>query len=367
MTNKRTIKAAVFEAIKPSGPFLKLTDIPAPVATNGDAVIKILAARVVSYSKEVFDGSRIYPSLLPMVPGPSGVGIIQSLAPGAIHLKVGQLVFIDPTVRARDHPIKPDAILQGLIAFGKGQELQKVWTNGAWAQEMLVPLENLTVIPQSLQVKYTPAELTSINNYAIPLGGLYPNLRPGQTIVITGSTGMFGSSAVAVALALGARRVIASGRNKKQLDEFVKVHSPRVVSVVTTGDEAKDTEAFLKAAGEGFDIDVTFDILPPQASFGIVRSSILALRFGGTAVLMGGLQSSAEIPYTAVMTKNLTIKGHFMYDRTGATTIIGLADAGLLDLRHKGETKVYKLEEIDEAVEWAAAHPAAFDSTIVLP
>ncbi|KAK3845105.1 MAG: alcohol dehydrogenase zinc-binding domain protein [Linnemannia gamsii] len=367
MTGHKTIKAALYEGVNPAASLLKVTDLPAPVALNGDAVIKILATRVVSYAKEVLNGTRPYPNLLPMVPGPGGVGIIQSVAPGATHLKPGQMVFIDPTVRSRDHPITPDAMLQGLIAFGKGIELQRVWNNGSWAEEMLVPFENLTVIPESVQAKFDPAELTSISNYAVPLGGLYPNLRPGQTIVITGSTGMFGSSAVAVALALGARRVIASGRNKKQLDEFVTLYGSRVVPVVTSGDVAKDTEAFLKAAGEGFDIDVSFDILPPQAAFGVVQSSILALRTGGIAVLMGGLTSSAEIPYPVIMTKGITVKGHFMYDRSGPTTIIGLADAGLLDLHHRQEPKIFKLDEINEAVEWSAAHPGAFDSTVILP
>ncbi|KAG0216635.1 hypothetical protein BGX33_012390 [Mortierella sp. NVP41] len=363
----RTIKAAVYGGVKPSSPFLTVTDIPAPVATSGDAVVKILATQVVSYAKDVFDGTRTYPNLSPRVPGYGGIGIIQSVAPGAIHLKVGQMVYIDPTVRSHDHPVTPEIILQGLIVFGNGQELQKVWRDGSWAQEMIVPFENLTVIPQSLQDKFTPVELTSITNYAVPFGGLYPNLRPGQTIIITGSTGMFGSSAVAVALALGARRVIASGRNKKQLDDLVAFHGPRVVPVVTSGDEDKDTEAFLKAAGEGFDIDVTFDILPFQATFGIVRSAIRALRFGGTAVFMGSIQSYTEIPYVEMMSKNLTIKGQLMYDRSGPTTIIGLADAGLLDLGRKGETKVYKLEEIDEAVQWAATHSGAFDATVIVP
>ncbi|KAF9079432.1 hypothetical protein BGX23_004105 [Mortierella sp. AD031] len=367
MSGGRTIKAALYEGVNPSAPLLKVTDLPAPVANNGDAVVKILATRVVSYAKDVLNGTRPYPNLLPMVPGYGGIGIIQSVAPGAIHIKAGQMVFIDPTVRSRDHPVTPDAMLQGLIAFGRGKELQKVWNNGSWAEEILVPLENLTVIPESVQAKFNPAELTSIGNYAVPLGGLYPNLRPGQTVVITGSTGMFGSSAVAVALALGARRVIASGRNRKQLDEFVILYGPRVVPVVTTGDIDTDTQAFLTAAGEGFDIDVSFDILPSRAAFGIVHSSILALRDGGTAVLMGGLNSSTEFPYSTVMKKGLTIKGQFMYDRAGPTTIIGLADAGLLDLHHRRDPKFFKLSEINDAVEWSAAHPGAFDATLVLP
>ncbi|KAF9209986.1 hypothetical protein BGZ59_009865 [Podila verticillata] len=275
------MKVALYEGVNHSAPLLKVSDLPVPIATNGDAVVKILASRIVSYAKDVLDGTRPFPNLLPMVPGTGGVGITQSVAPGAIHIKPGQMVFINSAVRSRDHPITPEGMVQGLLAFGRSKELQRVWNNGSWAEEIV-------------QAKFDPAELTTISNYAVSFGGLYPNLRPGQTAVITESTGVFGSSAVAVMLALGARRVIASGRNKKQLDEFVTLYGPRVVPVVTTGDVAKNTAAFLKAAGEGFDINVSFDILPPQAGFGAVKSSILALGAGGTALLMGGVNSSVE-------------------------------------------------------------------------
>ncbi|KAF9913199.1 hypothetical protein EC991_003659 [Linnemannia zychae] len=367
MAEERTMKAALYEGVNQSAPLLKVTDLPVPIASNGDAVVKILASRVVSYAKDVLNGTRPFPNLLPMVPGTGGVGIVQSVAPGAIHIKPGQMVFINSAVRSRDHPVTPEGMVQGLLAFGKSRELQRVWNNGSWAEQMLVPLENLTVIPESVQAKFDAAELTSISNYAVSFGGLYPNLRPGQTVVITGSTGVFGSSAVAVALALGARRVIASGRNKKQLDEFVRLYGPRVAPVVITGDVAKDTQAFLEAAGKGFDIDISFDILPPQAGFDAVKSSILALRAGGTALLMGGVNSSVDIPYPVIMNKGLTIKGVFMSDRAGPTTIIGLAEAGLLDLHHRQEPKTFKLDEINDAVEWSSNHSGAFDATIILP
>ncbi|KAF9983695.1 hypothetical protein BGZ65_001531 [Modicella reniformis] len=38
-----TIKAAVFEGVKPSAPFVKLSQIPVPMAGHGDVVVKILA------------------------------------------------------------------------------------------------------------------------------------------------------------------------------------------------------------------------------------------------------------------------------------------------------------------------------------
>ncbi|KAF9992586.1 hypothetical protein BGZ80_005314 [Entomortierella chlamydospora] len=367
MAQSQTIKAAVFEGVKASAPFVNMTQIPAPIAGNGDVVVKVLAARVLSYAGEIFNGSRTYPSRLPFVPGSGGVGVIKSIGPGTVHLEVGQLVYIDPTVRARDHPISPAVMLQGLIAVGEAQKMQDVWLNGSWAEEMSVPAENITVIPPSIQAKYKPAQLTSLGNYAVVYGGFHAaNFRPGQTVAITGSTGPFGASAVAVALGLGARRVVAAGRNQKQLEEYVAKYGSRVVPVVSTGDEAKDTQLFKEAIGEGFVLDLVFDILPPNAPFTIVRSAIGALRFGGTAVLMGGVQASAEVPYYQMMSNNITLKGNFMYTRDAPTSLIGLADAGLLDL-NTIKPKVFKLDDVEEAIEWSANHTTPFESTVIAP
>ncbi|KAF9359481.1 hypothetical protein BGX26_012216 [Mortierella sp. AD094] len=367
MTQAQTIKAAVFESIKTSAPFVNVTQIPAPVAGNGDVVVKILATRVLGYAGEIFNGTRVYPSRLPMVPGSGGVGVIKSVGPGSIHLKVGQMVYIDPTVRARDHPISPGVMLQGLIAVGEAQNMQDVWLNGSWAEEMLLPVENVTVIPPSVQAKYEPAQLTSLGNYAVVYGGfLAANFKPGQTVAITGSTGPFGASAVAVALSLGARRVLAAGRNQKQLEEYVAKHGSRVVPVVSTGDEAKDTQLFKEATGEGFVLDLVFDMLPPSAPFTIVRSAISALRFGGTAVLMGGVHASAEVPYQQIMMNNITLKGNFMYTRDAPTSLIGLVDAGLLGL-NMIKPKIFKLDDIEEAIEWSANHATPYEGTVIVP
>ncbi|KAF9311869.1 hypothetical protein BG003_006888 [Podila horticola] len=367
MTGAQTIKAALYEGIKTTSPYLVSTEIPAPVAQHGDVVIKIQASRVVNYFKDMVTGNRFFPSVVPMVPGPGGIGIIKSVGAGLVHLKPGQMVFIDPTVLARDHPTAPVATMQGFIGFGEGQKLQEVWRHGSWAEETVVPAENVTVIPPSVQQKYNPEQLMALMTHAVPYGGLTAaGLRAGQTIIITGSTGTFGASAVAVALAMGARRVIATGRTRKQLDEYVKVYGPRVVPFVPTGDEAKDTEAFVQAAGEGFAIDVVFDMLPPVASFGIVRSAISSLRANGTAVLMGGVQANIELPYSHIMLNNITIKGKFMYHRADPTTLLGLVDAGLLRL-DVGEYKTFKLEDINEAIDWSAANSGPLSSAIVVP
>ncbi|KAF9209030.1 hypothetical protein BGZ49_006574 [Haplosporangium sp. Z 27] len=367
MANSSTIKAAVFEGQKPAAPFVTLTQIPAPVPGNGDVVVKVLSSLIVGYTKEVLSGVRNFPTRLPHVPGPGAIGIIKSIGPGSIHLKVGQMVYVDPTVRARDHPITPDYMLQGLVAGGNSQRLQDVWLNGSWAEETLVPAESLTVIPQSVQEKFNPSQLTLLVLHAIAYGGLVAgDLKSGQTVAITGATGQFGAATVAVALAMGARRVLAAGRNKARLEEYVAKFGPRVVPVVLTGDEAKDTQQYIHAAGEGFAVDLVADIMPDGAPFSTVRSAIKSLRTEGTAVLMGGIEGLVEIPYNEIQRKNLTIKGSTMYKRDAPTLLLGLIEAGQIDLGIVG-TKAFSLDDIEDAIEWSANHAGPFVNAVVVP
>ena len=58
------------------------------------------------------------------------------------------------------------------------------------------------------------ARLLGLSKLAVPCGDLLRvALSPGETLIVNGATGYFGSAGVLVALALGAARVVAAGRD----------------------------------------------------------------------------------------------------------------------------------------------------------
>jgi hypothetical protein len=57
------MKTALLEAF---GEPLKLVNVPDPHAGAGEVVVNVLAAPVLSYAREVFDGTRNYSLLLPL-------------------------------------------------------------------------------------------------------------------------------------------------------------------------------------------------------------------------------------------------------------------------------------------------------------
>ncbi|MGD4048231.1 alcohol dehydrogenase catalytic domain-containing protein, partial [Xanthomonas citri pv. citri] len=135
------MKAAV---LKSFGSPLVIEDVPEPTIGTGEVVVDVVATRVLSYANEVFSGERKYLLDLPVIPGSGGIGRVRQIGPDATHLAVGDWVLCDPTVRSRDNVQAPDITLQGWSARGEGgMKLQKHFRHGSFAQQIMVPTENV--------------------------------------------------------------------------------------------------------------------------------------------------------------------------------------------------------------------------------
>jgi NADPH:quinone reductase-like Zn-dependent oxidoreductase len=359
------MKAAV---LKSFGSPLVIEDVPEPVLGTGEVIVDIAATPVLSYSKEVFSGERKYALDLPVIPGPGGVARVRAIGPDATKLSVGDWVLCDPTVRSRDDAIAPDITLQGVSARGEGgMRLQKYFRHGSFAERMRVPTENVKRLGQISEAE--AAQWCALGNMLVPYGGfLAAKLQPGETVLVSGATGNFGSAAVAVALAMGAACVIAPGRNDKILAELEHRYGGRVRPVKLTGNEAEDREQMKRAAPGP--IDCAFDIMPPSVSTTVVRAAIMTVRPYGRVVLMGGVGmlggAGLELPYNWIMRECITIHGVWMYPRDAAVRLIALMRAGLLRLDHY-ETRAFDLDHANEAVAFAAANAGPFNMTVIRP
>ncbi|KAI8823191.1 alcohol dehydrogenase zinc-binding domain protein [Fimicolochytrium jonesii] len=338
------MRAAVLTSF---GSDLLLQFLPTPTLGTGDIIVEIIATLIVPYLNQVLSGARKYLLQLPCVPGPAAIGRVNAVGPDATHLKVGDWVFCDPTIRSRDDALVPDITLQGLSAREEGgMKLQKYFKNGSFAEQMLLPTENCTAI----------GEIDECETHG------------GETILISGATGSFGSAAVAVAMAMGAGRVVAPGRNEHALADLQKRFGSLLRTCVLSGVEDDDRENMMQAAGAL--IDCVLDILPPSARPMPVRAAIMAVRPYGRVVLMGGVGMlggpGLEIPYPWIMRNCITLKGQWMYSVDAPTHLARLVRAGLLDLG-QFEIEIFGLENVNKAVEHAVATAGPFRMTVLTP
>ncbi len=77
-------------------------------------------------------------------------------------------------------------------------------------------------------------------------------LIAGETVVINGATGTSGRLAVQVAKYLGAKRVIATGRNAEVLQSRLALGADAIVPLVQDGDVLEN--AFKEHFGNGVDV-----------------------------------------------------------------------------------------------------------------
>jgi alcohol dehydrogenase len=359
------MKAAI---LKEFGSPLSVETLPDPILGTGEVIVDVIAAPVLSYANEVFSGERKYLLELPVAPGCGAVGRVRSIGPDATHLAVGDLVFCDPTVRSRDDVMSPDITLQGLSARGEGGlRLQKHFHHGSFAERMLVPTENAIRIGA-----INPADAArwcALNTLLVPYGGLLAaNLQAGETLLVSGATGNFGSSAVAVALAMGAGCVIAPGRNDKVLADLKRRFGDRIRTVKLSGNEDEDRQR-MRAAAPGA-IDCVLDILPPSAGVTPVRTAMMTVRPYGRVVLMGGVGmlggDDLALPYPWIMRNGITIYGQWMFPPIANVRMVALIKSGLLDLNHFDVT-TFALDDANAAVAHAAANSEPFKLTVIQP
>lgn len=362
------MKAAILKAI---GSPLAIEDVAAPQIGSGEVLIDVVASRVLPYAAEIFNGVRKYLISLPMIPGAGAIGRVRAIGPDATRLQVGDWVMCDPTVRSRDDAQAPDILLQGLTAGNEGAlKLHQYFHDGSFAEQVRVPTENAIRICAGDAMDTTSAKRwCALSILMVPYGGLLAaRVQAGETVLISGATGNFGSAAVAVALAMGAARVIAPGRNAAALEDLSKRFGKRVFTVQLTGNDREDQQR-LRRAADG-NIDCVFDILPPSAGPAPVRTAALTVRPNGRVVLMGGVGTQGEadlaLPYAWMMRNNISLIGQWMFAREAFPRMIAMARAGLVDLDQFAIT-AFPLENANDAVAHAAQHGGPFQMTLITP
>ncbi|TLD15141.1 hypothetical protein PspLS_10625 [Pyricularia sp. CBS 133598] len=346
-----TMKAVVLTGL--SQP-LELRTVPVPQATPGSVVVKIICTSNDRGIQEAALGKSMFTFPTPMIPSSRAVGRVAQVGPDTTSLALGQLVLLEPHVRARDDPSVQ--ILWGMWD-GPSPQSKKFardnWTDACLAEYVRAPLENVHPLDEAKlcgRLGYSPEDLVHIATLSILYGGLVSvGLRPGETALIAPATGYFSGAAVPMALAMGAGTVVAVGRSAATLEALqAKFGADRVRIVVTTGDVEADAAAMREAAGP---VDVYMDVSPPAASGSShMRSGFKALAVGGRAVLMGFVPDDVPLSYSEAMFKNLTVKGKYMYEREDLRSLIKMAESGVLKLGKGAGVEIigrYKLDDYE--------------------
>ncbi len=336
------MKAAVLHQ---AGTALAVEETPGPQLRPSGVRIRVLATHILSFTDQVVGGQSPFPLPTPYIPGLSAVGAIEALADDVFGLRIGQRVFCSPLISSRNIQ-DPESILKGWfgITMNCGPLLEQ-WKDGAFAQSAVYPVECVT--PIDSLAGYGDAETASIYYLSIAYGALLRGeLTPGQSVLVNGATGNLGSASVLMALAMGASRIFAVGRNSDVLHSLAAL-DPKRVTAVSLPDRVEDYHQRVSAEING--VDLMIDAVGVLNHSTLVEAGLSILRHNGTAVFLGGVATNVQLSYLTTLVKGLNIRGSFMYPLSAPSDITKMIESGLVNLK-AFEPQVYSLDQINEAI-----------------
>jgi alcohol dehydrogenase len=331
---------------------LRFADVRVPEPRPGSVLVRIEASSLMSYLKPYVEGKLPFynPPPGPFTIGTNGVGVVEAVGRDVWHLKPGQRVVLSSHFVAPENVDDPAQILIGLTAGAGAEAVMADWPDGTLAEYALMPVEAVTPVEGLDHIE--AAQLAAIGRCIIPFGGLLRGrLAAGETLVVNGATGAYGTAAVLLGVAMGAARVIAAGRNSAALEAVARASGPRVSTVTLAGDVQADAGALRSASGGG--AHIAFDMVGQARDPNSTLAALHSLRRGGRLVLMGSMTTELPIPYTTVMMNSWEILGQFMYPASAYRRLLDLLRCGLLDIKPI-RPRVYPLAALPEAMDAAA-------------
>jgi alcohol dehydrogenase len=328
-----------------------IEDVSDPTLKDFDVLVSMEAAGVLSYHEDVLAGRLNYAlPPQPFTPGNDGVGIVEKVGSTVLHLSVGDRVAIDPRIFANENVTEPEGMLLALTGLTpEASRIQQIWRDGTWAEKVAVPADSVTKLPEIKGMN--GVGLSRLHKFAVCYGGLSRGqLAGGETVIVLGATGNFGSPAVPLAIAMGASRVIALGRNESVLEKLGHL-SPRVIPFKLSGDPLADTLAIRKVVPGG--VDLGLDLIGQAKDSTGIQAVIGGLRRGGRVVIQGSMDVPLELPYGSVMARDISIIGAFMYPRSTFRKLSALVECGALDLDCI-EVESYSLDDVHAAMKRAS-------------
>ncbi len=225
---------------------LELQEVPTPRPQPGWALVKVMAAAVCATDLELIQGS-IGGGIYPLIPGHEWSGVVETVADQAHSHWVGKRVVGSNDVVCHHCP----ECMAGNLRYCPDFKEIGFLLNGAYAQYLCVPVQNLVELPDSISfIHGALLEPLGVGVGCAEKGGI----RPGDTLTVIGA-GSIGLNIVAAAKAMGATKIImaAQTRHRAQFAYAAGAHT-----FVATGEEnLQEVVAKLHPGGSQVVVDAT--------------------------------------------------------------------------------------------------------------
>ncbi len=360
---------------------MRLDRIEMPQPRPTDVLVEVKAcgvvpnlARVVSnFFGTLTPDNKMMPPL-PAIFGLDPAGVVAKVGEQVLSVRPGERVYVNPArscgscrmCRSGHSYDCPSWTLAGY--FGRSQDIMRAYPYGGLSQFITAPATALVRLPDNVSF-----EAAARFGY---LGTAYAALRkigvgPGQALLINGIGGQLGLCAALVALAMGATKILGTGRNAALLAR-VKALAPQRIDALAVSGASVEAGApdplvvWAKAATDGHGVDGVIDCLPPGAPGSAMMRGLHCLRRGGRAVNVGAVMETLPVNAFWLMTNRIGLQGSVWFTTAEGEDLAAMAGAGTLDLSVL-EHRVAPLSKVNEVLAGMDDRDGGFTNFVIDP
>jgi NADPH2:quinone reductase len=258
-----------------------------------------------------------------------------------------------------DRPFTPGRDASGVVlAIGptvtrvrKGDRVIAQVTTGAFAEKLAAPEARCFRMPDSMDF-VTGAGMVTIYNTAYVAVVIRAQMKPGETVLVTGASGGVGLAAVQIARAKGAR--VLAGVTSKEKGQVALASGAEALIDLSAPDLRESLRDQVFALTDNRGVDAVFDPVGGD----VFDAALRAVGYAGRMVIIGF--ASGRIPEVKghyILLKNIAIVGapldiHFKMQPDAMDAAV----ADLFRMYEKGEIKpeimaTYALDDIHKAMD----------------
>lgn len=330
---------------------LSVEELPGPDLRPGCAMVRIETVFMSPYMASLVDGSGGFETPpRPFTPGMDAIGTIERVTDHVCGLAVGDRVYCDSYIEAPRADGGGEYVFAGCFAISANSGLLLAqWPNGALATHLMLPAECLTPVEPAL-ARASAETLCRLGWIGTAHAAFEKaQFQPSQSVAVLGATGLLGVSAVLVALAMGADRVVAIGRSAERLAAF----------------EGLDARIEIATAPPGADepVDLVINAMDGGDPH-LLEDSLLGLKRYGSLVVPATTEKPPRI--AGLVTRDLTVRGSLWFPRATPARLVRLIASGALSL-DRIRSHNYPLDEVGAAIEHCAKALPPFEQVVVCP
>ena len=295
---------------------VEMQDICIPTIGPGDVLVRVKAAGICHSDAHYRAGtSRVEP--LPLTLGHEVAGIVERVGPGVTHLKPGDRICLHYMVTCGHC----EYCNQGHEQFCTTGAMIGKYRDGGYAEYITVPARSAFLLPDEIPFEQGAIMMCSS---ATSFHALHKaRLQPGETVAVFGVGGL-GMSAVQLAYALGALRVLAVDVNDERLA------LAQQFGALPVNARKGDTVAQIRELTQGRGVDVALELIGLPLT---MRQAVQSLAIQGRAALAGITQKSFDVaPYNELINREAEIIGVSDHLAQELPLLLELARQGRLDL-----------------------------------